>query len=277
MSLQEFINQWTGKPVDTDGVYPNQCMDLAHEYVKDVLGLPVSLLAHPSAYQVFTDFTETQYFDKITNTPTGLPQPGDLIIFGQQVGANGHICVYIEGDVNSFKSFDANWPTGSLPHIQSHSYNGVLGWLHPKTQPNDDALASCMADREKFWKERDDALAKVEQQGQVIDHLNSTINDKNIQIASLQSQVDALTSQLADSQSKYQTAQEQAVKVPDLEKQLTQALKDRSAAWLETDQIKETSAQKIAELNKQITNLTNNAPAVFFRWLVAKVRGGEQA
>lgn len=133
--VDSFISNWTGKPVDTDGVYPNQCMDLAHEYVKDVLGLPITLLAHPSAYQVFTDFTESQYFDKIANTPTGVPQKGDLVVFGQAIGANGHICIFIEGDVSSFNSFDANWPTGSLPHVQTHNYNGVLGWLHPKNVP----------------------------------------------------------------------------------------------------------------------------------------------
>jgi hypothetical protein len=124
MTFDEFINKQTGKPVDFDGVYPNQCMDLMHQYVYDVLGLTdTRLLAHPSAYQVFTDFTETDYFEKIANTPTSVPQKGDIVLFNK-TSSNpfGHVCIFVDGDANKFNSFDANFPTGSLPHIQNHSY-----------------------------------------------------------------------------------------------------------------------------------------------------------
>lgn len=136
MTLQEFIEAYTGKPIDTDGVYPNQCMDLMHWYVYSVLNLrDLTILSHPSAYQVFTDFEKNigkQYFIKITNTPDNVPLPGDIIVFGQQVGQYGHVSIFVSGDVNNFKSFDSNWPVGSLPHIQDHKYTeGVLGWLHP--------------------------------------------------------------------------------------------------------------------------------------------------
>ena len=141
MTLDAFITTWTNKPVDFDGVYPNQCMDLMHQYVYDVLGISdKATLAQPAAYQVFTNFDNIaghDKFDKIPNTPTGVPQKGDILFFGQQIGPYGHVCIFIDGDVNSFTSFDANWPTGSLPHRQSHTYNGVLGWLHPKPQAND--------------------------------------------------------------------------------------------------------------------------------------------
>lgn len=134
MTFDEFIQQRTGKPVDFDGVYPNQCMDLMHQYVYDVLGIKdKNVLAHPRAYQVYTDFHETQYFDRIANTPTGVPQKGDIFLFGANInGGFGHVCIITEANVNSFKSFDANFPTGSLPHIQSHNYNYALGWLRPK-------------------------------------------------------------------------------------------------------------------------------------------------
>ena len=66
MTFDEFISKWTNTSVDFDGVYPNQCMDLMHQYVYDVLGITdASVLAHPAAYQVFTEFSESQYFDKI--------------------------------------------------------------------------------------------------------------------------------------------------------------------------------------------------------------------
>jgi hypothetical protein len=130
MNFDEFISKWTNKPIDFDGIYPNQCMDLAHQYAYEVLNITdKSVLSAPSAYQVYTQFKWPNYFTKIQNTPTGVPIKGDILIFGQSIGPFGHICVVVEGEMNSFKSFDANWPVGTLPHIQTHSYNGVLGWL----------------------------------------------------------------------------------------------------------------------------------------------------
>lgn len=135
MTFDQFIVNRTNKPVDFDGVYPNQCMDLMHAYVYEVLGITnKSVLAHPYAYQVYTQFTESQYFDRIANTPTGVPKKGDIFLFGANInGGYGHVCIVTEANVNSFKSFDANFPTGSLPHIQSHNYNYALGWLRPKS------------------------------------------------------------------------------------------------------------------------------------------------
>lgn len=136
MNFDDFITTWTNKPVDFDGIYPNQCMDLMHEYVYDVLGLTdKKVLSASAAYQVYTTFGSIpghDQFDQYPNTPTGVPQKGDIVFFGQQVGQFGHVCIFISGDVNGFTSFDANWPTGSLPHAQSHLYNGCIGWLRFK-------------------------------------------------------------------------------------------------------------------------------------------------
>lgn len=142
ITFDNFIAKWTGQPVDFDGVYPNQCMDLMHQYVYDVLGITnAAVLAHPAAYQVFTDFTETQYFDRIDNSPTGVPQKGDIVLFNKtSSNPYGHVCVFIEGDANKFKSFDANYPTGSLPHVQDHTYGYCLGWLHPKGNAPTDSV-----------------------------------------------------------------------------------------------------------------------------------------
>lgn len=141
MTLKEFINKWTDKPIDFDGVYPNQCFDLAHQYHYDCLGIKDGkVISHPGAYQIFTEFNsnglDSKYFDKIANTPDGVPQSGDIIVWGQQVGPYGHVAIFVSGDANSFDSFDANWPVGSLPHIQHHDYFGVLGWLKPKVPTN---------------------------------------------------------------------------------------------------------------------------------------------
>lgn len=134
MNLAEFIDRWTGQPVDVDGIYPNQCMDLMHAYVRDVLGLPVAFLSAPSAMQVFTGYKRMagwDHFELVDNTPQNVPQPGDLVFWNSNIGQYGHVSIFVDGTAASFTSFDANWPLGSLPHLQAHTYEGVVGWLHP--------------------------------------------------------------------------------------------------------------------------------------------------
>jgi regulator of replication initiation timing len=64
----------------------------------------------------------------------------------------GHIGIFVEGDVNSFKSFDQNYPIGSPAHIQGHTYANVLGWLRPKQIVEDQ---TCQQELEKVRLERD--------------------------------------------------------------------------------------------------------------------------
>ena len=136
MTLDEFIKKYTGVAVDFDGVYGVQCMDLMHQYMYDVLEIKDgTVLSSPTASQTYTNFRWGNYFKKIDNTPTGIPLKGDIVFFGTTVGSAGHVCVFVDGDMNKFNSFDANWPVGSLPHIQNHNYVGVLGWLRFIPQP----------------------------------------------------------------------------------------------------------------------------------------------
>jgi hypothetical protein len=145
MNLDDFRFKWTNKPTDFDGVYPNQCMDLMHFYAYQVLGITdKSVLAKPWAAKVFTEFSWPQYFTRIDNKADNYPQKGDLFFFSEALNYDpkvkhgyGHVCIVIDADVNSFSSFDANWPVGTLPHIQHHDYKYALGWLRPNTSDQD--------------------------------------------------------------------------------------------------------------------------------------------
>lgn len=134
--FKDFLNQYNGKFVEVvDPSSKYQCFDLADAWL-DFLGIPKDSIAHYYAYQIYTDATDRtrQFFDLIPNTPDGVPQVGDVVIFGKQVGIAGHVCIRSngQGDANAFESFDQNWPTGSPAHLQQHNYVGVLGWLRPK-------------------------------------------------------------------------------------------------------------------------------------------------
>lgn len=128
MVLGEFVKKHTGKKLEVAGsanaMY--QCTDLCNGYLRDVLGLPIIEWTNA------IDFPKKagDKYEWIQNTPTGVPQKGDLMVF--KIGKYGHISIFIEGDVNSFDSFDQNYPIGSSCHIQKHTYKNVVGWLRPK-------------------------------------------------------------------------------------------------------------------------------------------------
>lgn len=138
MTLSEFVTAQTGQNASFPDCTDNQCMTLMHLYVKDVLGIEdPATLAEPSAFMVFQNFPNVKgadHFTAINNTPDNIPEAGDIMVWDNTMGGgNGHIATFLSGDVNTFKSFDCNWPEGSLAHEEEHTYDHVLGWLHPIT------------------------------------------------------------------------------------------------------------------------------------------------
>ena len=127
MTLQEFITKWTGKFAEISGpTAKNQCVDLVNQYIQDVLEL--SIIPWTNA----VDFPSKagDKYDYILNTPEGVPQAGDIVVWGPPPG---HIVVFIDGNTRGFNSFDQNYPIGSPCHIQNHpTYFNVKGWLRKK-------------------------------------------------------------------------------------------------------------------------------------------------
>lgn len=72
-------------------------------------------------------------YSQIPNSPTAVPQAGDIIVWNNRYGGGfGHTGIATgEGDTNYFVSFDQNYPTGSPSKPVRHSYDGVIGWLRP--------------------------------------------------------------------------------------------------------------------------------------------------
>lgn len=137
MTFQEFLNKYNSKGIDFDGFYGFQCMDLAHKYAVEVCGQDIPNA--PAAKDVWTK--PTPGYTKIANTPDGVPQKGDIIIWGTGAGPYGHIAVFYQGDVWKFTSFDQNWPVNSVCHFQQHNYTGVLGWLRRTGTPTPPAIS----------------------------------------------------------------------------------------------------------------------------------------
>lgn len=106
-----------------------QCTDLANQYIVEVLGLTPIIGTNASD---FLSKAKTDEFKVIKNTPTGVPQAGDVIVWNNKVGGGaGHVAIVLEADVNTFKSLDQNWSKVERITIETHNYNNVSGWLSP--------------------------------------------------------------------------------------------------------------------------------------------------
>ena len=181
-------------------------MDLMHQYCLEVLGISdPAVLAAPCAKDVYNNFnsvTGHELFEQIGNTPAGIPQEGDIVFWGS--GTYGHVAVFVEGSVDSFRSFDQNYPTGSPCHIQNHiNYNSVLGWLRFKGHPvadNQALIDQLRAERDTNWnlyqQERDAKInleTQIDQKNKTIGNLEKTVNDQGEDIKRLQASIQSLT------------------------------------------------------------------------------------
>lgn len=122
-----------------DSTNRNQCFDLAI-YWCEYLGLPKNIFSGLlNAYQIYTNPTAItkENFTLIPNTPTGIPQKGDIVVWSNKYGPAGHVGIATgTGDTKTFDCFEQNDPTGSNSHIKKYTYTAVLGWLRFKGNIN---------------------------------------------------------------------------------------------------------------------------------------------
>lgn len=209
MNLQEFIAYWTDKYCEVGGSANaiNQCVDLANAYIRDVLKQEIILWTNAQDFPLKAD---KNVYDYILNTPTNIPNPGDIVIWKSKDGV-GHIAIFLEGGTELFKSFDQNWPLGSKCHIQSHSYTttigtNVIGWLRCKIKPvsnSDESMTQEETNILKFLKEQGANEGKVREAfGALVEipRLNKEVDDLKSSVIDLQKQIDELSAKLTESE-----------------------------------------------------------------------------
>ena len=253
MTLTELISKYNGKPCK---IFPNnlspQCFELVCAWT-DGLGVPhvagnPSPFPYENAYQIYTDFGsyQAQYFDRIANSPTGMPQAGDLVVWGSSYnGGAGHVAVATGAntDTNHFQALEQNDPNPYC-QLKDYNYNSVLGWLRPKVQgstPTPTPVDTCPAQLTAITAERDRLNGVITGKDDTITHLGATIDQKNSELATLQATVASQTAILLTKDQSIVTLTEQALKVQPLTDQLAQA-----------EQSKKLYAEQVSALQTQL-------------------------
>jgi hypothetical protein len=139
MTFDEFVKKYNGIATDYDGGCGVQCVDLAKLYMDKVLGIKIGAIGNAEAY--WRRYNElsilNKNFDRIANTPTFIPQKGDIVVWGTKHGKYGHIAVADGvGTTSYFYSYDQNWGgKGQGMTRIKHTYkSGFEGVLRPKAQ-----------------------------------------------------------------------------------------------------------------------------------------------
>ena len=171
ISYEQFKAQTIDEPVDVDRAYGNQCWDLVAYYDQLVIGIPRSAgyglptgpdLAAKDCWYYFKD-PLPQFFVKM---PATMAVQGDVMVWGEAIGKDGHIAIFDHATPGGFVSLDQNWPIGSYVHLQQHNYNGVLGALHPIGVIMNDNIKIVGAPAMVSWaKDRIDIFARGSDDG----------------------------------------------------------------------------------------------------------------
>lgn len=134
MTISEWFPTVAGRRVNSAGGILGECVALVQKYANEVLGVS-GAPAFPVPYARLMAGARSDAFTWIPNTPAGVPQYGDIVVFNGNVGGGaGHTGIAIEGtDTNQVRLIQQNDPTGSGASIKVYPYNNVSGWLHPKT------------------------------------------------------------------------------------------------------------------------------------------------
>lgn len=257
--LQNFINAWSGKYIPSRGGITGQCVSMVQRWAEDhgVGGTPVFPV--PAAKDM--PGIRGDAFDWIPNTPTGVPQPGDIIVWNTAVGPYGHTAIFVDGNASSFRSFDQNWPTGSAAHIQNHNYNGVVGWLRFKAQaPQGGQPMLTEQQARDFYKivlGRDPENASVLQGRGAIDFVYGAKAEADAYRAGMQAQI----KQLNDRVNELQKVLTEAQKVVE-----TQANTLKEAGDLNTKLDK-----KVSELNAKIEALSSSTPTTLSSYTIGEL------
>lgn len=132
MNFQTWYDQTLGKPIDVDGAFGDQCVDVAMSWAQ--FCFPghkwPELLGYGDAKDLF-NASNANYFEKLS--PQTAHQ-GDLVVFGAtSTNPYGHIAVVVNGYADSMNVIEQNGfnPSG-VAYLAQRPYNNVIGLLRPK-------------------------------------------------------------------------------------------------------------------------------------------------
>ena len=132
MTYDDYFKKNIGVGIDFDGAFSYQCFDLVNDFNVKVLGTRPFI--GMSAFEIYTNYKnqpDHELYKLIPNTPDYVPIKGDIVVWGNTLGEDGHVAIATgEGDTTWFTAYEQNWTGNNDPVTKiRHNYNHVLGCL----------------------------------------------------------------------------------------------------------------------------------------------------
>lgn len=138
-TFDKWANDVIGKQLDLDNCAGVQCVDVAHSFMRDVLGLPIQARGNAVDYWKNPVKQLKDNFKFVKNTPTYVPRKGVLVVFNATTtNPYGHIAVTTNKcTVNKLEIIEQNCDVKTCrKHV--HTYTNLCGFLEPKNRSNID-------------------------------------------------------------------------------------------------------------------------------------------
>lgn len=136
MTVDAFINTYTGRAVDVDGAYGAQCWDLWSLYAQKCFNVPQSATNTTSglADSVYTvKYLQSADLQKVFTRATGTGCKGDVAFWahGSKYYPSSHVALVIADNGNgTLKCLSQN---PGAPKVMNLTKAGLLGYLRPKS------------------------------------------------------------------------------------------------------------------------------------------------
>lgn len=137
MTLDKFLSTYkVGCSYDYANTgYKGECVSLVKCYIKDVLGVTPQAIGNAKDYWLKRNSSYiTNNFTAIANTPTFIPQRGDLFV--RTSGTYGHIGIVLEATVDYFYTIEQNYNGCRVVKNIKHTDWNSINFLRPKNQKN---------------------------------------------------------------------------------------------------------------------------------------------
>lgn len=236
--------------------------DVAGNPKSDAYGISVTIW-HPTLNRA------TQYCHLASNT-VSLNQS---INAGQKIGVMG-----ATGNANG-AHVHLNLFVTDTNGIRQNRDNGFLGGIDPLPFLNEggdgsmtEELKACLADREKFWTERDEAYREIETLKGTIANLNDILGHKDREITELTAQKKTVEAERDEAKRQVKTYKADALKLPAVMQELSDTKESRQGYIDENVML----SKAIEERDGELKRLEDDALALLIRKIMRVIRGGEQ-
>lgn len=129
----EFMNKYKGIPVDVDGAYGEQCVDLFNAWNRDYNGCYINCRPSGYAKSLAENKANNGILKYFTETPVNNMIEGTVVVWGNCKSCpNSHVGFFIKDNGNgSFQCFHQHVQGKNYPLISNMKYEGIIGAFIP--------------------------------------------------------------------------------------------------------------------------------------------------